>query len=132
MGPRNPAAPDQDARKRGCSTNLGALSIAVTSTELGTSGVGCGHSTVGRHGDEVKSTVQTTLFSSVIAFFGGLFEPFFFEICSLTNELADIHVKGEFLVLEVEELVVLVLVVHEVDSGTDVASGLELHAEGAA
>lgn len=38
---------------------LGTLSIAVSGTILGTGGVGGGHSTVGGHGDEVKSTVDT-------------------------------------------------------------------------
>jgi hypothetical protein len=50
----------------------------------------------------------------------------------LTSNLADIDVESEFLVLQVEELVVLVLVVHEVDSGSNIAASLELKAQGVA
>lgn len=47
-------------------------------------------------------------------------------------KLADVDVECKFLVPQVEELVVLVLVVHEVDSGTDIAASLELETQIAA
>lgn len=47
----------------------------------------------------------------------------------LTLELADVNVEGKFLVLEVEHLVVLVLIIHEVDARADVGTRLELQAQ---
>lgn len=44
----------------------------------------------------------------------------------LTSDLADIDIKGELLVLQVEHLVVLVLLVHKVDTRANIAAGLEL------
>jgi hypothetical protein len=45
---------------------------------------------------------------------------------SLTSNLADVHIEGKFLADQVEGLVVLVLIIHEVDARTDVATSLEL------
>lgn len=47
----------------------------------------------------------------------------------LTSDLADVDIKGELLVLEVEHLVVLVLVIHEVDARANVAANLQLQAQ---
>jgi hypothetical protein len=90
----------------------GALRVAVASTELGTSLVGgvLGLSTILVHLDEVESTIEAT------------------------RKLGDIDVKGELLVKEVEHLVVVV-VLHEVDTGADVgalALGDELQGESVA
>lgn len=69
--------------------------------------------------------------SSTIPFF--LFFLFFGRgDITLTSKLAGIHVEGKLLVLQVEHLVVLVLVIHQVDSGTDIAASLELQAQGIA
>lgn len=50
----------------------------------------------------------------------------------LTFELADVDIERELLVLQLEELVVLVLVIHEVDSGANIATSLELETESVA
>jgi hypothetical protein len=47
----------------------------------------------------------------------------------LTFELADVDIERELLVLQLEELVVLVLVIHEVNSGANVAASLELETQ---
>ena len=44
----------------------------------------------------------------------------------LTSDLADVDIERELLVLQLEELVVLVLVIHKVDSGANIAASLEL------
>lgn len=81
-----------------------ALSIAVTGTVLSTSLVTrvAGLSSIGVHLREVESTVQTA------------------------RKLGDIDIEGELLVEEVEHLVGLVLVVHKIDTGTDVGGVLTL------
>jgi len=84
---------------------LGALSVAVSSTVLGTGLVGGGKTTICGHGHEVEGAVETA------------------------SNLADIDVKRELLVLQVEHLVVLVLLVHKVDTGANIAAGLELKAQ---
>lgn len=50
----------------------GALAVAVSRSVLGTSSVGgvLGHATVGIHGNEVHSTVQTALYLVVSIFLG--------------------------------------------------------------
>jgi len=87
---------------------LGTLSITITCTVLGTGLVGRRNTTIGGHRHEVEGTVKTA------------------------SELADVDVESELLVLQVEELVVLVLLVHEVDSGANIAARLELQAQGVA
>ena len=87
-----------------------ALSIAVTSSVLGTSLVGrvFRHTTISVHLNEVHSTVQTT------------------------GQLGHVNVEGELLVEKVEHLVPLVGV-HEVDTRANVlavrVAGDELQSE---
>lgn len=50
----------------------------------------------------------------------------------LTSNLADVDVERELLVLQVEHLVVLVLLVHQVDTRSHVAASLELKTQGVA
>ncbi len=80
---------------------MGALSIAVTGSVLGTSlvvGLG-GHATISGHVGEVEGTVETA------------------------RKIGDIDIKGEFLVLDLEHLVLGRVRGHEVDTGTDVGIG---------
>jgi hypothetical protein len=66
-------------------------------------------------------------------FFSSSFPSFFFvEVGTLTSKLADVDVKSKLLVAQIEELVVFILLVHEVDSGTDIAASFELQAQRAA
>lgn len=86
-----------------------ALSITVTSSVLSTSLVGreSGHTTIGVHLHEVQRAVETTW------------------------QVGHVDIESEFLVLQVEHLVVRVIL-HEVDTGTNVfvrASGNELNRE---
>lgn len=81
----------------------GTLCIAVTRTVLGTSGV-CGvaaHTTIGLHGDEVESAVDTAL------------------------NRREIHVEGELIARQSEHLVSF-LVLHEVETGSNIGSVLML------
>ena len=77
---------------------MGALGITVTSTVLGTSPVGreAGGSAVCVHLDEVERAVETAW------------------------ELRHVDVEGELLVLELEQLVRAIVVIEEVNTGTDV------------
>jgi hypothetical protein len=50
--------------------------------------------------------------------------------CTLTSELGNVDIKRKLLVLQVERLVRRIRLVHEVDSGSDIAAGLELQAQG--
>ena len=79
---------------------LRALSIAVTGTVFGTSLVGgvLRHATVLGHLREVQSTIETA------------------------GKVGDVHIKGELAVQKLEHLVVAVIL-HEVDAGTDVGAG---------
>ena len=52
--------------------------------------------------------------------------------CTLTDELGNVDVKRKFLVLQIEGLVSGIRLVHEVDSGSDIAASLELQTQGAA
>ena len=85
---------------------LGALRVAVASTVLSTSLVGCvlGETTILSHLDEVQSTVETA------------------------GEVGHVDIEGEFLVEEGEHLVVGV-VLHQVDTRADVGAGNELERE---
>ena len=80
----------------------GALGVAVTRSVLGTSLVGgeARHATIGVHGGEVESTVETA------------------------GELGHVDIEGELLVKELEHLVGAV-VLHQEKTGTDVGAGLE-------
>lgn len=83
---------------------LWTLRVAVTSTVVGTglvSGV-LAHPTVSVHRDEIKSAVKTT------------------------GELRNVDIKGEFVVLELEFLVLGARRVHKVRTGANVGAGLEL------
>jgi hypothetical protein len=80
---------------------VGALSIAITGSVLGTSlvvGLG-GHATIGLHVGEVEGTVKTA------------------------RKVGDIDVKGELLVLDLEHLIFGVVRGHEVDTRTNVGAG---------
>jgi hypothetical protein len=79
---------------------VGALSITVTGSVLGTSLVGgvLGHTTICIHLGEVKSAVETA------------------------RKLGDVNVEAELLVLHVENLV-LAVAGHEVHTGPDVGVG---------
>lgn len=84
-----------------------ALRVTVTSTVLSAGLVilVLGETTIGIHGDEVQSTVQTT------------------------SEVRNIHVEGELLVQQLEHLVG-VLVLHHIQTRTDVGSGDEAQRNG--
>lgn len=86
---------------------LGALRVAVSGSVLSTGLVASvlGLSTIGVHGDKVQSAVQTA------------------------REPRNISVEGELLVLQVEELVLLVGLVHEVDTGSNVRASDELEVD---
>ena len=88
---------------------LRALRVTVTGTELGSGLVvgELGHTTVLVHLDEVDSTVKTA------------------------REVGDVDVETEFLVHELEHLVVG-LVLHEVNTRSDVGASHELESEGVA
>lgn len=85
---------------------MGALSIAVAGSILGTSLVArvLGHTTISGHLDEVDGAVKAT------------------------GEVRHVDVKGEFLVLELEDVVGGVAG-HKVDTGTNVGTGDELQCE---
>jgi hypothetical protein len=51
---------------------------------------------------------------------------------TLTSELGNVDVEGELFVLQVERLVCRVGLVHEVDSGSNIAASFELQAQGVA
>lgn len=76
-----------------------ALGVAVTSSVLGTSLVGAvaGLATVLVHGDEVEGAVQAA------------------------SDVVDIDIKGELVAKEVEHLVVVVIL-HEVETAADVGA----------
>jgi len=74
------------------------LSITVTSTVFGSSSVYRRDTTISSKGTEVQGTVKTTA------------------------NLRNVNIKGEFLVLEFENLVLGVSSVHEVNTGSNVAS----------
>ena len=83
-----------------------ALRVTVSGTVLGTSGVVgvLGHATIGVHGNEVQSSVQST------------------------SKVGNINIKGELVVQELEELV-SALILHEIQTGSDVRSSDESDSE---
>ena len=105
---------------------LGALSITVPCSELGTGLVSGRNATVCWHGHEVQSAIETTYSRLISSGSGHL------RYGILTFELADVDIERELLVLQLEELVVLVLIIHEVDSGANIAASLELETQGVA
>lgn len=67
-----------------------------------------GHATIGIHGGEVERTVQAT------------------------REVGYIDVEGEFVANEIEGLVALIILGHQVDTGADVLAGDEGESQGVA